>query len=334
MRVVRITPEPVYVETEEEAARYAKYFAVQDLVAVDTETTGLDLIRDRIKFFSFADRKNRICGPVRLLHHFKDLLEAPYPTKVLANRNYDWNLFLNAGIRMNQNCKDVVHADWALDENREGRHGLKELSADYLYMQMQPFREVFGGGVKGTNEEVKALCKIHDILEARDDFGAECMLLQLGRVALREDAVTPFPTTQKAFLEGYESILDILSREMFTASDIAKCARKAGLVEPVGGKFGYGVEFLNLCGLATPGEKNKVAFDRFLPFANDMIIAESVAGSVLERIRALATISNIPIKMTPMEYLRLQVADYASLDAWATIMVWYELEHRMQRDGT
>ena len=49
------TPDPIYVKDRDEAKKWAAYYETCDAVGFDTETTGLRIVKDRIKFFSFAD---------------------------------------------------------------------------------------------------------------------------------------------------------------------------------------------------------------------------------------------------------------------------------------
>ena len=75
------TPDPVYISTEREAREYADLFAEEPRVGFDTETTGLGMLRARVKFFSLATaarpEKNDVlnssyCLPNR--HGFVDIL--------------------------------------------------------------------------------------------------------------------------------------------------------------------------------------------------------------------------------------------------------------------
>ena len=123
------TPEPIYVETTKEAQAWKEVFADGNQpIGFDTETTGLDIINDRVKFFSIANAENRICAPVRLLLEFKEILEDPTIEKRMTNAKYDMHMAANHGIDIQGRVADTICMDFLIDENRHGRHGLKETS--------------------------------------------------------------------------------------------------------------------------------------------------------------------------------------------------------------
>lgn len=113
----------------------------------DTETTGLNIVHDYAVLFSMSDGVRRFAAPaepwLRDPWIQEALLKNPNITKVLTNAKFDRHMVGNLGIELVGPFHDTAVMDWMFNENRIGRHGLKETAHDYLGLVMIPFKEIF-----------------------------------------------------------------------------------------------------------------------------------------------------------------------------------------------
>jgi DNA polymerase I-like protein with 3'-5' exonuclease and polymerase domains len=127
----------------------------QEVVAIDTETTGLKVWMDRPLFWSMAwGTQKRVCMPVSTLPYFKESFADAGKRWVFANAKYDMHLLANAhlcpelapvlddqGIRFAGECIDtqVMHA--LLHE--EESHALKDMAKHILGWKWSDFFDTF-----------------------------------------------------------------------------------------------------------------------------------------------------------------------------------------------
>lgn len=128
------------VDTVADAEKLLALLFQQPLVSVDTETTGLDYMNDRVVVWSLS-WGNRVFIHGDLLYVIKPWLESDRP-KVFHNRKYDCHILMNHGIDVGGPCFDTMIMHWLLDEN--SRHGLKELVPHYLNRSRESYRSLFG----------------------------------------------------------------------------------------------------------------------------------------------------------------------------------------------
>lgn len=294
------TPNPVYIETEEEALEWADRYAELPALGFDTETTGLHKINARVKFFSFSDGATRICGPVRLLRFFADILEDPDIEKRFSNAKFDMHMVANHGILIRGMTPDSITMDWLGDENRKGRHGLKATAKDWLGLRMAPFKEVFGA-IGSVDKEVEMVGRFHDILESADSDAAAEALVLVGKA------------------DGPPEVLDALkklslSKQGGCVMDYKKLlviARKLGLTTKSSGKWSYVSDFLfMLWGLQLPTQSDRAPFVHLI---EDKDLIAEAHEFLIKKLRV-----KIKIDLEPLDMLRLLVGDYASLDAWGS----------------
>ena len=295
------TPDPVYIEDKDEADDWCDYFMSRDAVGYDTETTGLDPIRTRIKFFGFADTENRICCPVRLLESFRPVLENRNIRKRMSNAKVDMHWTANHGIIIRGPLDDSVVADFFWDENRRGQHGLKETSRDHLRLRMRSFKTVFGD-VGKTDHEVETLCRIHDILEGRLDEDATDMLVFLGQA---EGDVEVLKALRKLYMS-------VKAGHVLKPRALLKIARDFGLTTRTSGTKGFVVDFLRL--VDSPKffllPKDRAEYE---PLLEEKHLIEDAHKVIADELRSL-----VKVDRDPLDLLRLTVGDYASLDPWAS----------------
>ena len=295
------TPEPIYVEDVKEAQTWLEVFANGNPIGFDTETTGLDIINDRVKFFSIANADNRICAPVRLLPVFKGLLEDPNVEVRMTNCKYDMHMAANHGVDIKGRIADTICMDFLIDENRHGRHGLKETSKDYLGLRMAPFSSVFGNLKGGKNQAVLMLGKMHDCIETNDLQLATQILAELGKA----------PNADEKVLEGITRITaSIAKKYTFTVKTLLSIGRKAGVCSKTTGRQGYVADVCDYMGFDL--DDNFVREDNSWVMDNDQVKVD-MHHQLLTDLTAL-----VPHTEDPIDLLRLIVADYASLDAWAS----------------
>jgi len=308
------TPVPAYVRTVDEALQWRSFFETEAPIqglGVDTETTGLDVVRDRIRFFSLAVHEARICGPVRLLPVFTDLLEDDSTEKRLSNAKYDQHMLANHGIRLRGHIVDTVDMDFCIDENRQGSHGLKDCALDYLDLRMTPFKEVFGSA-GSVNEEVRTLCEIHDILELYDHEGNVEMAQRWARdVLLRLQRVDGDPKVVEAVKRLHLSLR--AQKCTLTARQVISIAEDLGVVEVHSGVHRHTSEFMTLAGFGGGAEWPTRERKELLAYVEDDKYLREVTEVVHDRLLARTGISGNPVEM-----LRESTCDYSSLDSWAS----------------
>jgi DNA polymerase I-like protein with 3'-5' exonuclease and polymerase domains len=146
-------PPGVWVDDEKTAQGWIDYFLQSykknNGLGVDTETTGLDKLRDRVVVCSISDGEYRICFPARLLGLFKQLLENPDIPLDGTNLKFDAHMLANMGVEIVRAgpWRDTMVMSFLRNENNTGRHGLKESTVDHLHRATPHFKEVFGSPI-------------------------------------------------------------------------------------------------------------------------------------------------------------------------------------------
>jgi DNA polymerase I-like protein with 3'-5' exonuclease and polymerase domains len=153
-------PPTNWVEKEKELQEAVKYLnAKASLISVDIESSGLDPLDDYPIMFSISDGVERFAGMAEHLHYLgiKKFLESDI-TKTNSNIKIDAHWLANVGIKLGGDWWDTLVTDWLYDENREGKHGLKDCAWDHCGIKMKEFKEVFpkppGGGKYNAKEAI------------------------------------------------------------------------------------------------------------------------------------------------------------------------------------
>lgn len=124
---LRLLPPVEAIGTREGVAPVLNYLLNRGgAIAIDTETTGLDLMRDRVLFWSMATEDRRWFFPYELLYAFEPLFRRTDITWYLANAKYDMHILANMGIYLAGDICDIIVMDAMEDDTRP--HGLKEQS--------------------------------------------------------------------------------------------------------------------------------------------------------------------------------------------------------------
>ncbi|WP_298833810.1 DNA polymerase [uncultured Planococcus sp.] len=151
----------VLVLDEQTLANVIRDAFAESVIAVDTETTGLDVFVDVIVGVSITtpstDRHYYIpCTPTKdervlpadvVLAALKPLLEDAAVGKVFHNAIYDINMFKRHGIELRGLAWDTQPAMALLNEN-EPSFALKRLATNYLGEPSDTFAELFGKGAQ------------------------------------------------------------------------------------------------------------------------------------------------------------------------------------------
>jgi DNA polymerase-1 len=110
-------------------------------VAIDTETTGLNRMRDRVLYWSMATDVDRFFFPVELLGVFDPLFARKDVTWRLANAKYDMHLLKNMGTTLAGQVWDIIDMDAMVDDTRP--HGLKDQAWQAYEARWGDFKELF-----------------------------------------------------------------------------------------------------------------------------------------------------------------------------------------------
>lgn len=139
-----------------------KQLADGQTVAVDTETTGLDIIADRPVFWSLcADAGSRHALPASALPVFAHLFANPDYRWVFTNAKFDIHMLANAGIAFAGRAYDTLIEDWLINPDMRG-HRLKACARRHLGLTMPTFNQVFGRRTKKADQTSAVLACVDD----------------------------------------------------------------------------------------------------------------------------------------------------------------------------
>lgn len=110
-------------------------------IAIDTETTGLNRMKDRILYWSMATDTDRYFLPAELLGVFDPLFRRPDIRWRLANAKYDMHMLKNAGYELRGETWDIIDMDAMIDDTRP--HGLKDQAWQAYEARWGDFKELF-----------------------------------------------------------------------------------------------------------------------------------------------------------------------------------------------
>lgn len=149
--------ETIIVDTPDVLSRCAEDLSGQKMIAFDTETTGLDPLRDRLVGFSLAASPNKgYYFPVGhdlgaqlpladVLAKIQPILVNPNIAKVAHNAKYDLVALRQVGVDVNPITFDTMIAEWLISP--ESRHlGLKALAWVRLGVEMTEIDSLIGRG--------------------------------------------------------------------------------------------------------------------------------------------------------------------------------------------
>jgi len=147
--------------TEPQLDAWLKKILHADLVCVDTETTGLDVMNAQLVGISFAVEAHH-AAYLPLAHHYpgapdqlnrehalqklKLWLESAQHKKLGQNLKYDQHIFANHGIRLAGIAEDTLLQSYVLESHRP--HDMDNLALRHLGVKTISYAEVVGKGAK------------------------------------------------------------------------------------------------------------------------------------------------------------------------------------------
>ncbi len=139
---LRLLPPATVAERPEEAAPVLQYLMNRGgRISIDTETTGLDVMRDRVLFWSMSTEDRRFFFTPNVLATFQPLFMRRDIRWYLANAKYDMHMLDNMGFQLAGDIWDIVDMDAMEDDTRS--HGLKSQSYLHYGIRWGEFRELF-----------------------------------------------------------------------------------------------------------------------------------------------------------------------------------------------
>ncbi len=153
-------PNPEYrtITTREQLLRLIAELRGAAMIAVDTETTGLDPMRCRLVGLCLATKPGAgVYIPVRspdsashldehtVLDALRPILEDPAIPKTGHNLKYDVNVLRNVGVELRGVAFDTMIASFLIDSSRSS-HGMDALALALLGHSCVPIRDLIGSG--------------------------------------------------------------------------------------------------------------------------------------------------------------------------------------------
>lgn len=159
--LVANTPSNCVLIADEQSLRQVVADALKEpIIAVDTETTGLDVYvdvivgvsltlptQDKHYYIPIEPTQDERALPSEMISELKSLMESQEVAKVLHNALYDIAMFERHGIKLNNVVWDTMSAMHVLNEN-EASYALKNLATTYLNEPSDTFSELFGRDAK------------------------------------------------------------------------------------------------------------------------------------------------------------------------------------------
>lgn len=168
-------PPVTWVDDPITMMKFVEHVRATGECALDTETTGLNRSKDHVMFWSACpDVDSRYCFSRRMLSIWDaELSQDPDIKWYFTNQTFDFNMMANSGVRVPKGDSYCTLAmDWMYDENRQGRHGLKETASDYLGLSMREFKEAFKGRSKGESIQDRLLREMEHNFESAISYAS------------------------------------------------------------------------------------------------------------------------------------------------------------------
>jgi len=190
------------IENEEEMRRICDYFATQDFLVLDTETTSTDTIEAELVGLSFSIKEQEafyVPAPPkreeaeRIVNIFKPLYENPKILKVGQNIKYDLEVLKNYGVELAGELWDTMIAHYLIQP--ELRHNMDYMAETLLGYKTVHIDELIGPKGKAQRsmrdlspaevyeyacEDADITLRLKNVLEPRlKDIGAEALFHEI-----------------------------------------------------------------------------------------------------------------------------------------------------------
>lgn len=168
-------PPVTYVDSPEDMMKFVRHVRDTKRCAIDTETTGLNRWSDIVLLWSACpDIQSRYCFTPRMLDIYsEELARDPSIEWYFTNQTFDFCMLSNTNaVVPHGNTYCTLAMDWLYDENRQGRHGLKETAKDHLDFDMREFKETFGVSKRGESIQERLLRALEDDFDSAINYAS------------------------------------------------------------------------------------------------------------------------------------------------------------------
>lgn len=174
-KMVEETPENYHlITTEKEMDQVCEWWDTETIIAIDTETDGLDVVHGETKMvglsITFPNVDQHVYVPVRhdvgtqlspayVIQRLKPYIEDENKLKVLHNAKFDAHVFSMEGAKLHGIEMDTMTGMWCLNEN-EPNYRLKDIANRYakhlgVTAENDTFDELFGKNSPFNTVELK-----------------------------------------------------------------------------------------------------------------------------------------------------------------------------------
>ena len=139
-------PPLTFIKTKKQLAPLIERYLKKKIIGIDTETVSVE---DRtIVCFSVSDGTDRVTIDGSLVKDFAPIITNPAIKKVLHNGPFDFESFLQAGVRLQGFWADTMIMYWLLNENLF-KYGLEVVCGDLFNVKLPSLSDIFGYVPKG-----------------------------------------------------------------------------------------------------------------------------------------------------------------------------------------
>lgn len=170
----------IYISTKQELSEALIILRTKSIIALDTETTGLDPLTDKVLLIAVGDNTHQyvidVAKTEAYLHEFWDYLADPKLIKVLHNAKFDYKMIKSNFYLDLENLKDTYLLDCLITQGiLNARHGLDNLLEKYLQIKVSKTEQmsfttmIYGDEftpeqITYAQNDIKHLLKLYDYL--------------------------------------------------------------------------------------------------------------------------------------------------------------------------